>query len=201
MTPLLMTIALFDRRAIVETCVPLFIAGLAGTLAGAYAAERAYGRHATGSQAAADRTRACRRMLLAGASMLVAAALLVALGVIPPVTADTSNFATPRRAAEGFWVVAGLNLLAAVPPSFAAMGRQGRGKYSSEILAFPAVLALLVGITILAPAIDFIGHGPGMHAAAALLFLCTGLNLLATMMLTAASIVAERTLPALDQRI
>jgi len=54
-----------------------------------------------------------RRMLLVCAVLFVIVALVVALGVIPPVQADTSPGAAPERAVPAFWVNIGLQLLAA----------------------------------------------------------------------------------------
>ena len=55
----------------------------------------------------------CRRILLTGAGVFVAAALPAAAGVIPPVKADTFPSTAPQRAVAAFWGNVAFNLLAA----------------------------------------------------------------------------------------
>jgi ABC-type dipeptide/oligopeptide/nickel transport system permease component len=55
--------------------------------------------------------KSCRSLLLTSAALVIAAALAIAVGVIPAVKADTFPRATPERAALAFEVVVGLSLL------------------------------------------------------------------------------------------
>jgi len=193
LTPLAMTLALFDRRAVMDTWIPMFAAGLVGSLAGAAAAGSLLRPARPG---AADRTQACNRLIVASLALLVASPLVLALGVVRPVASNTSAFADPRSASMGLWVIAGLNLVAAIPIAFGAAGTRGRGRFSAEVLGFPAVLALLLGVVLLAPAVDYVAFGgPGMRLATALLFACAAFDLMAAALLTAAFVLAGRLPP------
>lgn len=194
--PLALTLFLFERRAIADTGIPMVAAGLAGCIIGALAAERAFARSGVLTpEQTTGRIGYCNRLLLAGTLLLVAAPLVLGLGVIRPVASDSSSFADPRSASMGLWAIAGLNLLAAVPAVFGMLGTRGRGRFSAEVLGFPAVLALLLGVILLAPAVVYVAHGPGMHALAALLFLCAACDLVAAGVFTASNVVADRTVP------
>lgn len=87
-----------------------------------------------------------RRSLLLSAALLVLAALVVILGVIPPVKTDTFPLATPERAVGAFMVSAVLYLLfaaALVIIGVRAAGRTRRHLGSGRWLCSPSPLPSL----------------------------------------------------------
>ena len=121
----------------------------------------------------------CRRMLLVCAGLFVAAALLIALGVIPPVKADTTPGASPEDAVPAFWVIVGLNLLVAVAVASIAIWSKRRSRGSTSVLVVFGLVALLGGLALVDAAFAFRGHGPSMQTASTLLFVCVAADILA----------------------
>jgi hypothetical protein len=123
-----------------------------------------------------------RRSLLLSAALLVLAALVIILGVIPPVKTDTFPLATPERAVGAFMVSAALYLLfaaALVIIGLRAAGRTRRltfGLWSLALLTFSFAFALNDA------AFAFRGHGPALHVAVILLHCCTGGLLVAALL-------------------
>ncbi len=109
-------------------------------------------------------------------------AIILIAGVIPPVKADTYQFATPDRAVPAFWVIVVFNLLAAVvlgSNAIRATVRSRRLLLNFGMLAF-IVLLFALGLTDAACALR--GHGPDMQTASALLFLCVAADVLAALL-------------------
>ena len=123
-----------------------------------------------------------RRVLLSSAGLLILAALILVAGVIPPVKADTYQYATPERAALAFWVIAVFNLLTAAvlgANAIRATVRSRRLLINFGMLSF-IVLLFALGLTDAACALR--GHGPDMQTASALLFLCVAADVFAAVL-------------------
>jgi len=112
-----------------------------------------------------------RRSLFVGAALLAAVALVLVLGVIPPVKSDIFPLATPQRAAAAFWIHAVLDILAAIVLVSISSRATARARPSTAVLIVLAVLVLLLGAAITDAAFAFRAHGPAMQSASLLLFL------------------------------
>jgi len=104
----------------------------------------------------------CRRFILTGAALLVGVALIVAAGVIPPVTADTYPSATPERAVPALWVIVVLHILVATVLVFIAIRTTGRSRLPTIVLGFLAFLTIVLGYAFTDGAFAYRGHGPAM---------------------------------------
>jgi len=112
-----------------------------------------------------------RRLMAAGAVMLVAVDAAVAAGVIPPVRAYFSHMATPDQYVRVLWGIVGLN--AALAVGLLVIRARAGGGHSLSQGSFGA-LALLAFVLAcgLTPLVTFLGDGPTMHRAAILGVLC-----------------------------
>lgn len=116
-------------------------------------------------------------LLITGAAFVAAPAIVLAAGLIPGLLADT--FALAARAATAFRVhivFAAMIVLALVVLSFRAAARPKLGAAVSQILGTSAIL---LGMCLVMAGFAFLGHGPGMPVAAALLFSSAAAELLA----------------------
>jgi hypothetical protein len=127
----------------------------------------------------------CRRFLLVGAALLVVVALVIATGVIPPVRADTFPLALPGRAAAAFWVNVVLCLVVAALLVLAAVRTEKRSRRSAVALGFLAAFVLLLALALFDAGSAFRAHGPALHGATVLLFLCAAADLLAGILVVA----------------
>ena len=121
----------------------------------------------------------CRRMLVVCAVLLVIVALVVALGVIPPVKADTYPGVNHEIAASAFWVNIGLNLLSAFFLFFIAIRSKARSWKSTSVLVIAGLLVLILGLALADAASAYQKHGPSMQSASILLFICAAVDFLA----------------------
>jgi hypothetical protein len=121
----------------------------------------------------------CRRMLLACAVLLVAVAIVVALGVIPPVQLATFPGATPERAVPAFWVTVGLNFITAATLVCIAIWSKGRSWISTSVLVIIGLVALFLGIALTDAFFAFQEAGPSMQTVSMLLFFCAAADFLA----------------------
>ena len=191
--PLFAILPFVDRGAILPQGFPMAVSGCVGSLLGAVVAGRVGTRplFESPSTDGLGRVRSCRRLLLAGAVLLVAAAPLVALGVVPPLLADltyTTGF-RPRLAAELLGVAAALNLLVAALIAFFAL--RPRDRCSGGYLGVPAVMALLLAL-LYAFSSGIRSQNPALSTASVVLVICAICDLVAAGLVTAASVVAER---------
>jgi hypothetical protein len=105
-----------------------------------------------------------KEIVAAGIVFLVA--LIVSMGIIPPVRADTSPMAAPESAAASFWVVGVIFNLLVGSTLCIALFLTRRGRMVGQVLAGIAGLAaFVVGLLLLMPAGAFAGHGPALLGA------------------------------------
>src|ERR1017187_5308037 len=109
-----------------------------------------------------------RWMLLLAASLAFGIAVIVALGVIPPVRTDTFAGARPGAAATTFAVNAILNVLVGIALLAAVPWRSGGA--GKVLIVVAGVVGLLLGSALLDAAGAFMGHGPGMRTAVVICF-------------------------------
>ena len=135
-----------------------------------------------------------RRMLLVCVVVLFIVALVVALGVIPPLKSDTYPGVTPEKAAAAFWVNIGLNLLSAFSLFFIAIRSKGRSWKSTSVLVIAGVIVLLLGLALADAASAYQKHGPSMQYASIFLFICAAADFLAGVtVITAAFLRPKKT--------
>ena len=120
-----------------------------------------------------------RRMLLVCAVLFIIVALVVALGVIPPVKADTYPGVNHEIAAAAFWVNISLNLLSAFSLFFIAIRSKERSWKSTSVLVIVGIIVLLLGLALTDAASAYQKHGPSMESASILLFICAAADFLA----------------------
>jgi hypothetical protein len=113
-----------------------------------------------------------RRWLWVGTGVFVVVALLLALGVIPAVKADTFPGAAPQRAALAFWWAVGLSLLAAAMLGLVPFWTRGRIRFERLGMGFAALLAFILGLATAGAGAAFRSHGPSMRGAVIVLFVC-----------------------------
>lgn len=121
----------------------------------------------------------CRRMLLVCAVLFAAVAIVVALGVIPPVQAATFPGATPESAVPAFWVNIGLNFVAAVTLVFIAIWSKGRSWISTSVLVAIGLVTMFLGIALTDAAFAYQLEGASMQTVSILLFFCAAADFLA----------------------
>lgn len=112
-----------------------------------------------------NRIRSSRRLITTGAALLVAAALTIVLGVVPPIRSDTFALAAPASASAGFMVQAGIAVLLALALGLVAVLAAGHLRASVATLHVIAALVFLLAMSLggLAPA--FVVHGPALRLA------------------------------------
>jgi len=170
-------IALVERpNVLLVQGIPLLISGCFGILVGAVVAGRV--------TLPAMSLKFCRRALLTCAALLVAVALVVAAGVVPPVKADTFPLAAPQRAVHMFWGIVVLNFLAATDLVFLAIRATDRRGLSPAGLVLLAFLTFVLACFLTGPAFGFLKHGPAMQTACILLFFCSAAEFLAAVLLS-----------------
>lgn len=113
-----------------------------------------------------------RWMLATSAVLVTAVALVVAIGVIPPVRVTTAPDINVEDAVRAFWVGLGLHLLAALVLLLIAALSKGRNKTSAALLVVTGVATLLLGFLLSDAARAFGAVGPSMRTVTTLLFLC-----------------------------
>ena len=119
----------------------------------------------------------CRWMLAVCGVLLVAVALVVAVGVIPLVRVATSPDITPESAVPAFWVNVGLQLLAALVLMLIAVLSKRRSPISTSALIATGIVVLFLAFALSDAALAF--REAGMQAVVTLLFLCVAADALA----------------------
>jgi len=134
-----------------------------------------------------------RRMLFIYGAVVVAVALVLALGVIGPVKVEASLGATPQRAVHAFWVNIGVNLLAAATFILIAIRSKGRSWISTSVHIILGLVVLFLGLALADAASAYKSHGPSMQTAVILLFICAAADFLTgAMVVTTAFLQPKR---------
>lgn len=133
-----------------------------------------------------------RRILLACAAITVAVALVLALGVIPPVNAEVARGATPEKAVSAFWLNIGLNLLSSSTLALLATRSESRSWISTSVLVIVGLIVLFLGLALLDAASAYMGHGQSMRSASILLFFCAAADFLTGVTVVAAALLRPK---------
>ena len=185
--------------------IPVLTSGCLGSVVGAMIAQRVTATPLGGTPTAdsSNRGRSCRRNLLAGFILLVAVALLIPIGVIPSVFADTAHGfnAKPTAGVLGITVVT-FDLMALAILASALWRPRERDPSSKGTLGTTAFLALWLGLAYGALGIAFLVFGlggPSLRIASIVLILCAVCGLITAGLMTATSVIVDRArLPVLQ---
>ena len=178
--------------------IPVLTSGCLGSVVGAMIAQRVTATPLGGTPTAdsSNRGRSCRRNLLAGFILLVAIALLIPIGVIPSVFADTAHGfnAKPTAGVLGITVVT-FDLMALAILASAIWRPRERDPSSKGTLGTTAFLALWLGLIYGALGIAFLFFGlggPSLRIASIVLILCAVCALITAGLMTVTSVVVDR---------
>ena len=111
-----------------------------------------------------------RRMLFVYAAVIVAVALVIALGVIGPVKDDVYRNATPEVAVKAFWFNIGFTLFMAAILVLIAIPSKGRSGISTAVHIVVGFIVTILGLILIDAASAYHSHGPSMQTASTLLF-------------------------------
>jgi hypothetical protein len=132
-------------------------------------------------------------LLLISAVLLVAVALVIPWAVIPPVRADTFPGATPRSAVPAFWIIFVFQVLAATVVGLTAARITAVRRPSRPLFLVPlALLVLLSAYALSQPGGAYSREGPPMQTASVFLFACAASDLLAAVLVIAATSLLPR---------
>jgi hypothetical protein len=176
--------------------IPWLASGCLGSVIGAMIAQRVTATPQGGTPTAdsSNRGRSCRRNLLAGFILLVAVALLIPIGVIPSVLADTDPSINAGPTA-GVLVIMLFDLLAALVLGNALWRPRERDPSSKGTLGATAFLALWLGLAYGALGIGILVGGlwgPSLRIASIVLILCAVFGLITTALMTVTSVIVDR---------
>ena len=128
-----------------------------------------------------------RLLLTISTALLCVVALVVAVGVIPPVRAGSVVNMTPDRAVPAFWVAVGIHLLAAAVLLLVVMLSKNRGWVSTSAVIVTGVALLFVGFALGDAAKAPLETGAPMQAVTAVLLGCVALDAFAGVLTIAAA--------------
>jgi hypothetical protein len=176
--------------------IPWLASGCLGSVIGAMIAQRVTATPLGGTPTAdsSNRGRSCRRNLLAGFILLVAVALLIPIGVIPSVLADTDPGINAGPCGKFFGITVVFDLMAAAILASALWRPRERDPSSKGTLGTTAFLALWLGLAYGAFGIGIlVGElGPGLRIASVVLVLCAVCGLITTALMTVTSVIVDR---------
>jgi hypothetical protein len=184
--------------------IPWLASGCLGSVIGTMIAQRGTPPPQGGTPTAGsiNRAKSCRRYLLAGFILLVAIALLIPIGVIPSVLADTDPGINAGPCGMFFGITVVFDLLAAAILASALWRPRERDPSSKGTLGTTAFLALLLGLAYGAFGIGILvgEFGPGLRIASVVLVLCAVCGLITTALMTVTSVIVDRARLEVDTR-
>ena len=177
--------------------IPWLASGCLGSVIGAMIAQRVTATPQGGTPTAdsSNRGRSCRRNLLAGFILLVAVALLIPIGVIPSVLADTDPGINAGPVGGFFGITVLFDLKAALVLENALWRPRERDPSSKGTLGTTAFLALWLGLAYGAFGIGMLvggRGGPSLRIASGVLVLCAVCGLITTSLMTVTSVIVDR---------
>ena len=176
--------------------IPWLASGCLGSVIGTMIAQRGTPPPQGGTPTAGsiNRAKSCRRYLLAGFILLVAIALLIPIGVIPSVLADTDPSINARPVGGFLGITVLFDLMAVAILASALWRPRERDPSSKGTLGTTAFLALLLGLAYGAFGIGILvgEFGPGLRIASVVLVLCAVCGLITTALMTVTSVIVGR---------
>jgi hypothetical protein len=172
----------------------VMVSGCLGSVTGAVIAQRvtATPQGGTPNADSSNRGRSCRRNLLAGFILMVAVALLIPIGVLPSVLANTAPDFNAGPTGKFLGVTVLFDLLAALLLGEALWRPRKRDPSSKGTLGTSAFLALMLGLIYCAFGILVGGRGPALRIASVVLVLCAVCGLITTALMTVTSVIVDR---------
>ena len=134
-----------------------------------------------------------QRVLIVCGVMFFIVGLVVVLGVIPPVKADTYPGVKHDKVVAAFAINIGLNLLAAFVLFFISLRKTKQNWKSATVLVFTGLLVLILGLALADAASAYQGHGPSMQTASILLFICAAVDFLSGVAVIIAAFLRPKT--------
>ena len=176
--------------------IPWLVSGCLGSVLGAMIAQRVTATPQGGTPTAdsSNRGRSCRNYLLVGFILLVAIALLIPIGVIPSVLADTNPGINAGPVGTFLGITVLFDLLAALLLGEALWRPHERDPSSKGTLGTTAFLALFLTLVYCAFGIGIlVGElGPGLRIASVVLVLCAVCGLITTALMIVTSVIVDR---------
>jgi hypothetical protein len=141
-----------------------------------------------------DRGRGFRNYLLAGFALLVAVAVLIPIGVIPSVLANTSPGFNARPVGAFFGITVVVDLWAIAILASALWRPRDRDPSSKGTLGTTAFVALSLGLAYGAFGMGILvgGLASGLRIASIVLVLCAVLGLITTALMVVSSVIVDR---------
>jgi len=184
--------------------IPWLASGCLGSVIGAMIAQRVTAKPLGGTPTAdsSNRGRSCRRNLLAGFILLVAVALLIPIGVIPSVLADTAHGFNAGPTGGVLVITVLFDLMALAILASALWRPRERDPSSKGTLGTTAFLALWLGLAYGAFGIGILvgEFGPGLRIASVVLVLCAVCGLITTALMIVTSVIVDRARLEVDTR-
>jgi len=137
------------------------------------------------------RGRSCRNYLRAGFLFLSAIALMIPVGVIPSVMADTAHGSYAHTNGTFLGITVVFDLLALLLLGLAAWRKQEHEHSSRTTLGIAAFMALFLGLIYCAFGALFSSYGPGLRVASFLLVVCGLCGLITTALMTVTSVIVD----------
>jgi len=174
--------------------VPWLAAGCLGSVVGTMLVQRAttLPQRTAPAISSIDRGHICRHLLLTGAMLFVAIAIVIPLAVIPSVMADTAHGSYARNNGIFLGVTVVFDLLCALLLGLAYRPAQQPAVCSKGTLGITAFMSLYLGLAYCGLGVLFSGYGPGLRAASILLLVCAVFGLITTTLMSIASIMVDR---------
>lgn len=136
-----------------------------------------------------------QRILMICACVLLATALTIALGVIPPAKADTYPGVKPGVVVMAFGINIGLTVLSSLSILSMALKSRKRNWKSTTVLVTAGVIILVMALALLDAASAYQKHGPGMQTATILLFTCAAVDFLTAVTVIITALLRPKTSP------
>ena len=119
-----------------------------------------------------------RRLLLACAAATGTIALLIAVIVIPGVSADTFAAGTPEQALPAFWGLAATATVTGLLLVLMAVPTRVRRFLAKSVLGLATASILLIALRPNDAAMAYCGPGPAMRGVSPVAFACAGVSLI-----------------------
>ncbi len=139
-----------------------------------------------------------RRILYVGAGLVTVVILILAFIVIPSVVKDTSPQAAPKTAAQGIIFVIIIHLLIVAALVRTILVNQRGGRIKKGLLIGSGVVLVLLSLLLLDGASAYSDHtDPIMNRVSVSMYVCTGFNLFASVLVLLTAFYSRRLQPPL----
>jgi hypothetical protein len=123
---------------------------------------------------------------------MVAVAVVIPIGVIPSLLADTAHGSYAHTNGVFLGITVAFDLLAAMLLAFAVWRSREHDHSSNGSLGVTAFLGLLLALIYCGFGVLVNGYGPALRIASVLLVLCAAFGLITTALVTITSVIEDR---------